>query len=108
MNKSIIAFTIWALVGLFFIVLGIQSFFAQKAVGFWANAKTVPINDVKSYNKAVGKLFITFGSIFILLGLPLLIGQNSPWILLSCIGVLFEVIFVMALYMRIENKYRKS
>lgn len=108
MNESIIAFTVWSLIGLFFIILGIHDFSAKKAVGFWANAKTVPMDDIKSYNKAVGKLFIAFGIIFILLGLPLLAGQNSPWILISCIGVLFEIIFVMAVYMRIENKYRKK
>ena len=108
MNKLILAFIIWAIVGLFFIILGIRSFSAKEAVGFWANAKTVPMKDVKSYNKAVGKLFITFGIIFILLGLPLLAGQNSPLILISCIGVLFSTIFIMAAYMRIENKYREK
>ena len=41
------------------------------------------VKDRKKYNAAVGKLFSVFGIVFILLGLPLLAGQNSPWIFLS-------------------------
>ncbi|MDO4470690.1 MAG: hypothetical protein Q4C84_12680 [Bacillota bacterium] len=104
-----IAFVIWAVVGLIFMGIGIFDYFSEKAAGFWANAKTVPIGDVKKYNRAVGKLFICFGMIFILLGLPLLFSeQNSPVILLSVIGVMFEVIGTMIVYMKIETKYRRK
>ena len=41
------------------------------------------VKDRKKYNAAVGKLFSVFGLVFILFGLPLLAGQNSPWIFLS-------------------------
>ena len=78
-------------------------------MGFWANAEPAEITDVKQYNAAVGKLFCTYGVIFILLGLPLLSGQNSAWILLSVVGVVAESIGLMIVYsIVIEEKYRKK
>ncbi|WP_461811382.1 hypothetical protein [Faecalimonas sp.] len=104
-----IAFIIWACVGFIFIVMGIFDYFSEKPVGFWANTKTVPIRDVKKYNRATGKLFFCFGTIFVLLGLPLLYSeQNSSLILLSIIGTMFEVIGTMIAYMKIEEKYRRK
>lgn len=108
MEGRIIGFAICVIVGLLFVGIGFSSFKAKGPVGFWSNAKTVPIDDVKSYNKAVGKLWCVFGIIVIFLSLPMLAGQNSPFILLSIIGIMFEVIAAMVVYMRIENKYRKK
>jgi hypothetical protein len=43
------------------------------------------------------------------LGLPLLAGQNSPWFILSVLGVVFATIITMAVYtIAIEEKYRKK
>lgn len=108
MEGEIIGFAICVIVGLLFVGIGLSSFKAKGPVGFWSNVKTVPIDDVKSYNKAVGKLWCVFGIVVIFLSLPMLAGQNSPLILLSIIGMMFEVIATMAVYMRIENKYRKK
>ncbi|MCI8508869.1 MAG: hypothetical protein HFJ06_09950 [Lachnospiraceae bacterium] len=103
-----IGFIIWALCGLLFIGLGISAFHAKEAVGFWANAKVPPIENVAAYNKAVGRLWCVMGAIFVLLGLPLLSGQNSPLILISIIGVLIEVIAAMVIYtIGIEGRYRQ-
>lgn len=105
---EIIGFIIWSIVGIIFMGIGISSFFSQKAVGFWANAKMYEVNDVKKYNHAVGKLWILYGVIFIILGLPLLSGQNSPFILLSIIGIMMETIALMTIYtLVITPKYRK-
>lgn len=104
-----IGFIIWALCGLMFVGFGISAFYAKKAVGFWANAKVPPIEDVAAYNKAVGKLWCVMGVIFIVLGFPLLSGQNSPLILISVIGIVLEIIAVMIIYsIGIEGKYRKK
>lgn len=106
-----LAFGIWSLVGAAFIGLGIYSWNSKKnvAFGFWANAETFPVNDVKSYNRAMGKLWILFGIVFILLGIPLLAGKNSPYPLLSILGIVLESIVVMAVYtVKIEKKYRKK
>ena len=107
MNGSIIGFIIWAIAGCFIIGVGISSFFSKKTAGFWANVKTIPVNDVTRYNHAIGKLFILYGVIFIVLGMPLLSGQNTPYILLSVFGVMIETIAIMAIYsLFIEKKYR--
>ena len=104
-----IGFIIWFLCGLMFIGFGISAFKAKEAVGFWANAKVPPIEDVEAYNRAVGKLWCVMGLIFIVLGLPLLSGQNSPLILISVIGTFLEVIVVMIVYtIGIESRYRRK
>lgn len=106
-------FLIWALVGVLFIGAGLYLLFSGKstAIGFWANADVFPMeeNDVKAYNKAVGKLWLVFGLVFLLLGLPLLAGHHSAWIVITIVGSLLEVIGVMAVYITvIERKYRKK
>lgn len=106
-----IAFFIWGVCGILFVGIGIYDYFAKirRPFGFWANAKQFEVNDVKAYNKALGKLFIGFGVAFILIGLPLLDGQNSPWIILSIIGAMVWAIVLMVIYtMVIEPKYRKK
>ncbi len=104
------AYLIWSLVGLAFIGMGAYVFFSKRAApfSFWANAKTFPVADIKAYNRALGKLWTVYGAVFLLLGLPLLDGQDTPWILLSVIGTMLEAIVAMAVYITvIERKYRK-
>ena len=109
MSGRMVGFVIWAIFGCVMIMIGISDFFSKKEVGFWANAKTFPVNDIKKYNRATGKLLIAYGVIFVVLGLPLLDGQNSPYILLSVLGVMIETIAVMAIYsLHITKKYRKK
>lgn len=106
-----LAFGIWCLISGLFIVLGIYSFLSKKEVafGFWANAETFPVNDVKAYNRAMGKLWCVFGVVLAVLGLPLLKGQNTAFILLSVLGVMAEAIITMGVYtIIIEKKYRKK
>ncbi len=104
-------FIVWAVMGGIFIVYGIYACFAGKVMpfGFWANAERVEVKDVKAYNCAVGKLWCVFGAVFILLGLPLLKGQNSPYVMVSVLGGgMAEAIAAMVVYVTvIEKKYRK-
>lgn len=105
-----LAFILWSLLGLAMVILGIYDYCSKKEVafGFWANAKIAPIKDVKSYNRALGKLFMVYGILLILLGLPLLIGNKSPLIVLTIVGTSLLSIVVMAIYtIKIEGKYRK-
>ena len=110
----ILGFVIWALLGLLFIILGIYNLFSKAArpFGFWANAETISIDPekVKPYNRALGKLWIGAGILFIPLGLPFLFsGQNSPWIILSMLGAMLWAIGIMIVYvLGIERKYRKK
>ena len=93
------AFVIWLLVSIAFVILGIYAYVSKKEVafGFWANADTFSVNDIRAYNCAVGKLWIVFGIVFAFLGLPLLKGQNNPFIILSILGIMLEAIVTMVI-----------
>lgn len=107
MTGAMFGFILWSIVGCLMIGLGVYSFFSKRPMGFWANIKTFQVTDFKGYNAAMGKLFCGFGAVFILLGLPLLTGQNSPWIIVSVLGILAEAIAAMVIYtVVIEKKYR--
>lgn len=106
-----IAFIIWALMGVLFIAMGIYDLSSKKAkpFGFWANAEVAPIEDVKGYNRALGILWCVYGVLFVLIGLPLLAGQNSGSIIISMLGTMFISIGAMVAYVvGIEPKYRKK
>ncbi len=106
----LIGFGIWIIVSLMFVGFGISAFRSQEAVGFWANAKTPEMEDVKSYNRAVGKLWVVFGMVFAVWGFPFLIAeQNSPLFFISMVGVMIQIIVTVVIYtLRIEAKYRKK
>lgn len=105
------AFMIWLAVSAAMFLLGIYAMLSNKTVafGFWANAKVFPVEDVKGYNRAVGKLWCVFGVVFALLGIPLLPGQNTGYIIISILGCMAEAIAAMVVYVTIiEKKYRKD
>lgn len=105
-----LAFIIWLLLSLFFVGMGIHCFVSKKEqpFGFWANAETLPVKDVKAYNRALGKLWCVYGVVLALLGLPLLQGQNSAGVIISILGTMFASIGAMVVYVTvIEKKYRK-
>lgn len=106
-----LAFIVWLALGVAFIVLGIYAILSKKEVafGFWANAKMFPVQDIKGYNHAVGKLWCVFGIIFALLGIPFLPGQNTGYIIISILGCMAEAIVAMVVYVTIiEKKYRRD
>lgn len=103
------AFLIWTLFSILFIAYGIRAFYSKKAVpfGFWANAEVFAVKDVRAYNRAVGKLWCVFGIVLAFLGIPLLKGQNSPYVVFSIVGIMAESIAAMVIYVVvIEKKYR--
>ena len=109
MMGNIIGFVIWAIGGVIIIGLGISAYFFKKSGWLLGKHKPISINDIAGYNRAVGKLFVIYGVILIALGLPLLSGQNSPFILLSVLGVMIETIVIMAVYsLCIERKYKEQ
>lgn len=104
------AFFIWSVVGIVFMISGIYVYFPkkEKAFGFWANAKMFEVNNVKGYHHALGKLYVVFGLVFIFLGLPLRAGQNAPYVVITILGCMLEVIITMIIYtVVIEKRYRK-
>lgn len=106
-----LAFIVWLALGVAFIALGAYAILSKKEVafGFWANAKMFPVQDIRGYNHAVGKLWCVFGVVFVLLGIPLLPGQNTGYIIISILGCMAEAITAMVIYVAvIEKKYRKN
>lgn len=104
------AFIIWLAISLFFVGMGISCFISskQKAFGFWANAETIEVKDIKAYNHALGKLWCAVGVALAFLGIPLLQGQNSAGIVISILGTMVVSIASMVIYVTvIEKKYRK-
>ncbi len=108
MTETSLAFVIWCAVGVLLVLMGISALCAKKPVGFWSNARPFEVTDVKKYNAAVGKLFVVFGVVSILLGLPLLAEETTAFIIISILGVMAEAIVAMVVYVTvIEKKYRK-
>ncbi|MCM1184585.1 MAG: hypothetical protein NC337_14535 [Roseburia sp.] len=106
-----LGFILWEAVGAAIIAMGVYTLCARTArpFGFWANVEMFAVTDVRAYNKALGKLWLVFGVVFLLLGLPLLAGQNSGWVLITIPGAMAEAIAAMAVYtIKIEKKYKKS
>lgn len=111
MQGRLIAFIIWAIMGLLFIVMGICDFNSKKAkpFGFWANAEVPSIENVKGYNRALGILWCVYGVLFMLIGLPLLDDQNQSMIIIPILGAMLISIAAMVVYVvGIEPKYRKK
>lgn len=111
MEEKLMAFIIWMILGVLFIVMGIYCIKSRKtkAVGFWANTQVIQVEDVKGYNRALGKLWCVYGVLFIVIGLPLLHGQNSGLLVITMLGTMFISIAAMVVYIvGIESKYRKK
>ena len=111
MTEGIIAFVIWIMVSLVFVVIGIYDLRAKEVVGFWSSGKRPEIapEKIKAYNRAGGRLWIGFAITCILLGFPLLAGDNSPLIVITLLGSLLAVVALMAVYVLvIEKKYGKK
>ncbi len=106
-----LAFILWIILSMFFVVWGIITYFSKSAkpFGFWANAAVAEMKDVKAYNRALGKLFCVYGILLALLGIPLLGGQNSAGVIFSILGTMLISIGAMVVYVvGIEAKYRKK
>lgn len=111
MEERIMAYIIWAILGVFFIAMGIYDINSkkEKPFGFWANADVAPIEDVKGYNRALGILWCVYGVLFTLIGLPLLGGQSEALLIIPILGAVFLSIGAMVAYVvGIEPKYRKK
>lgn len=111
MEERLVAFVIWEIISVLFVVMGIYYFNSKKTktFGFWANAEAASVEDVKGYNRALGVLWCVYGVLFALIGLPLLDGQDSGLVIIPILGAVLISIAAMAAYaVGIEPKYRKK
>lgn len=106
---EIMGFVIWVICGLLFVGIGIYDYMSKKQVGFWANFDVPEVEDVIGFNKAVGRLFIIYGVVFILIGIPLIPSifyKNVLLVFIPIIGTVFETIWLMVYFvMKIEKDY---
>ena len=108
-----IDFIIWALAGCLVIGSGIHCFLSREAVGLFQNGrkynKVFEVTDVQGYNRATGRLDCVFGILFILLGIPLLDGQNSSLVLIPVCGVFpWSIAWIGTYELVICRKYEKK
>ena len=110
MTPGIYAFSAFALIGLFFLIMGIRCRHSDKPSGFWANAEQFEVTDVRAYNKAMSKLWFVAAVLYTALGLPLLTPANVLLVILvSIIGCMIVTIGIMIFFTTvIESKYRKK
>ena len=101
------AFTVWAAVGGLFILLGLYCLVAKKPCDFWANGKQKPVEDVRGYNRAMALLWVVYGAVFILIGLPMLSETDTLLMALSPVGTMAITIGAMIVYTQvIDKKFR--
>lgn len=101
-----LGFFVWSICGIGFIIFGFSCFKAKKPMRFWANSNSpIKVSNISKYNHAVGKMWIIYGLVFMLLGTFLLAGQNSPFAILSILGCAFDTIGLVLVYCHIEDKY---
>lgn len=113
MSEKIIGFLMWVLFGGGFVALGLYGFFTtrEKPIRFWANVQDVPIapENVRAYNRALGKLWIAYGAGLIFLGMPILGGSDALIVISTSVGVVLLTIGMIVIFMfGIESKYRKK
>ena len=86
--------------------VGIWTWKAEKAAGFFAGVEPPKVRDVRKYNHAVGVLWFAYAAAFELLGLPLLfLKQNRAGFLLSVLGVVGITIALVAAYQWIQARF---
>ena len=105
----IIAFVIWSIVAIIFVLIGISAWRSKQEVGFFSFSKPVKMRDIVKYNHAVGKLWVSFAAILEFIGIPFLFAeQNSPIFIFILLEVMVLVIAVIIIYLKIEEKYREQ
>lgn len=100
-------FILWTLITLISVYIGITTRKSNMPVNLFTFSDVPKVNDVKGYNRAVSNLWLVFTVLFEMIGISLLfIKQNSPFVVLIVLGVVFLVIGMMVAYIKIESKYR--
>ena len=98
-------FIIWSIVCLILIGIGVSTWRAKEATGFFTGAKPPKVNDVRRYNHMVAILWFVYAILFELLGLPLLFyEQNSAAFVCSIFGVPAITIGLIVDYLIILRK----
>ena len=104
----IVGFIIWSIIAILLIGIGIWTWNAKSAAGFFAGVKPLEVKDVRKYNHAVAILWFAYAIVFWLFGIPLLVlKQNSAGFVFSFLGVVFSSLGLGIGYHLILSKYSK-
>ena len=102
MDRNLLLFLAWCAGGLFFEGLAGYLWFCKKPVSF--SAQTPEVTDVKGYNRAVAKLYMAYGGVFVLLGLPLLAAPLPGWA--ACLmGAALRLVYARVILPRYQTKH---
>ena len=103
----IIAFIIWTIVAVLFLLIGISARKSKEPIGFFTFVKAPSVKDTKGYNHAVSNLWFAVAVLFEIMGIPFLfLEQNSPFFFLMVFGVVGLLIGMMIAYNVIESRYK--
>ncbi len=105
----IVGFVIWTLVFFVLLGIGIRTWKADKATGFYTGARPPEVTDVQKYNRFVAILWFVYAGLFELLGLPFLFLKHNVLGFIGCIaGVPVISIALMLVYNRILRKFEQK
>ena len=108
--ENVIAFSIILVLVLIFVIIGISMINTKdKPIQYLSNTKKLPnVKDIRGYNKAIGKIFIIFALLLLLILSPVvLFVQNSKYSFLSILLMPFWVIGLIISCVFTEGKYKK-
>ena len=102
------AFAMWSLVSVLMFISGIVTMNMKKPAGFFANSPAPEtVTDTKAYNRSLGKLWIVYGILLCLCGLPLLNPKPGALIIVTMLGTVFSSLGMIVVYVGfIAPKYK--
>lgn len=104
----IVAFIMWSIAALLFVVIGVVDWRSKTEVGFFTGEKPGKRKDIVGYNHAVAKIWFFYAIAFEIIGIPLLfIHQNSIIAIVMIFFVVALSIGIMIVYTKVDAKYKE-
>ncbi len=104
----IVAFIIWSVVALLFVVIGIVNWRSKTEIGFFTGVEPGKKKDIVGYNHAVAKIWFFYAAILEIIGIPVLfIPQNSIMVVVVMLAVVALTIGITIVYVKIDAKYKE-
>lgn len=103
----VVAFIIWSIVALIFVMIGVVNWRSKTEVGFFTGVEPGKKKDIVGYNHAVAKIWFFYAAIFEIIGIPFLfIQQNSMMAVVVMLLIFALTIGIIVVYIKIDAKYK--
>ncbi len=103
----VVAFVIWSIVALIFVMIGVVNWRSKTEVGFFTGVEPGKKKDIVGYNHAVAKIWFFYAAIFEIIGIPFLfIQQNSMMAVVVMLLIFALTIGIIVVYIKIDAKYK--